>query len=62
MRRSTMVSLCLSWLFAPPLRGQQPRAGAISLEPYSLKTYAEHPAGLGKVWVPENRAIPTRPL
>ena len=58
MKRSTMVSLCLFWLFAPPLRGQQPRAGAISFEPYSLKTYdqQEHPAELGKLWVPENRS------
>lgn len=58
MKRSTMVSLCLFWLFAPPIRGQQPRAGAILFEPYSLKTYdqQEHPAELGKLWVPENRS------
>src|SRR5262249_19617355 len=58
VKRSTMVSLCLFWLFAPPLRGQQPRAGTISFEPYSLRTYdqQEHPAELGKLWVPENRS------
>jgi len=53
-----MASLCLFWLFAPSLRGQQPRAGAMYFEPYSLKTYdqQEHPAELGKLWVPENRS------
>ncbi len=64
MKRATMVSLCLFWLFAPPLHGQQPRAGAISFEPYSLKTYdqQEHPAELGKLWVPENRGKSTGKL
>jgi len=53
-----MVFLCLFCLLAPPLHSQQPRAGAISFEPYSLKTYdqQEHPAELGKLWVPENRS------
>lgn len=58
MRETTLLSFCLFWLFASPLRGQQPRAGAISFEPYSLKTYdqQEHPGELGKLWVPENRS------
>ena len=57
MRGPTLLSFCLFSLFASPLRGQQPRAGAVSFEQYSLKTYdqQEHPAELGKLWVSENR-------
>lgn len=58
MKRPTLISFCLLSLFASLLYGQQPRAGTISFEPYSLKTYdqQEHPAELGKLWVPENRS------
>ena len=58
MKETTLLSFCLFWLFASPLLGQQPRAGGISFAPYSLKTYdqQEHPAELGRLWVPENRS------
>lgn len=58
MKRPTLISSWLLFLFVSPLSGQQPKAGAVSFEPYSLKTYdqREHPAELGKLWVPENRS------
>jgi hypothetical protein len=57
MSRSVLTSLSLLLLFAFSARGQEPRAGAISFVPYSLKTYdeQEHPAELGKLWASENR-------
>jgi len=58
VKRQTLTSFCLLSLLVSPIYGQQPQAGAVSFEPYSLKTYdqQEHPAELGKLWVPENRS------
>ncbi len=58
MSRSALTSFSLLLLFAFSARGQEPRSGAISFVPYSLKTYdqQEHPAELGKLRVPENRS------
>ena len=58
VKRPTLISFWLLFLSISPLSGQQPKAGAVSFEPYSLKTYdqREHPAELGKLWVPENRS------
>ncbi|HKD50147.1 MAG TPA: hypothetical protein VKB90_05070 [Candidatus Acidoferrum sp.] len=39
MRRLNLISFCLLPLFASSLYGQQPQAGSVSFEPYSLKTY-----------------------
>jgi len=57
MSRFALISFSLLLIFALSARGQEPRAGNISFEPYSFKTYdpQEHPAQLGKLWVTENR-------
>ena len=58
MTRFALISFLLLLTFAMSTRGQEPRAGNISFEPYSVKTYdqQEHPAQLGKLWVTENRS------
>ena len=58
MRQTLLICLGLCSLVAAPLASQQQRAGDLSFEAYSFKTFdqQEHPADLGKLWVPENRA------
>jgi pimeloyl-ACP methyl ester carboxylesterase len=58
MSRFALISFSLLLIFGLSTRGQEPRAGNISFEPYSFKTYdqQEHPAQLGKLWVTENRS------
>jgi hypothetical protein len=57
MSRFALISFSLLTL-AMSTQSQEPRAGNISFEPYSFKTYdqQEHPAELGKLWVAENRS------
>ena len=49
------VSLCA--VLSTLAFAQQPHAGQVSFEPYTLTTYdgQSHPAELGHLWVPENR-------
>jgi pimeloyl-ACP methyl ester carboxylesterase len=56
--RFVLISFSLLSIFARSTCGQEHRAGTISFEPYSLKTFdqQEHPAELGKLWVAENRS------
>jgi pimeloyl-ACP methyl ester carboxylesterase len=56
--RFVLISFSLLSIFARSTCGQDHRAGTISFEPYSLKTFdqQEHPAELGKLWVAENRS------
>jgi len=56
--RFVLISFSLLSIFARSTCGQEHRAGTISFEPYSLKTFGqqEHPAELGKLWVAENRS------
>ena len=58
MSRFVLISFSLLSIFARSTCGQEHRAGTISFEPYSLKTFdqQEHPAELGKLWVAENRS------
>ena len=51
------VALGLCAVLSIPGYAQEPRAGQVSFEPYTLTTYdgQPHAAELGRVWVPENR-------
>ena len=50
------VALTMCAVLSIPAFTQQPRAGAVSSEPYTLATYdgQSHSAELGHLWVPEN--------
>jgi pimeloyl-ACP methyl ester carboxylesterase len=54
-RLAVVLSMCV--VLSIPAFPQQPHAGQVSFEPYTLATYdgQSHSAELGHLWVPENR-------
>lgn len=61
MRKSAALVFCLLCLVASAravVLAQEPREGALTVEPYKLQTYdgQSHGAELGRLWVRENRA------
>jgi pimeloyl-ACP methyl ester carboxylesterase len=57
MPSRVVVVLSLYAVLSIPAFAQQPHAGQVSFEPYTLTTYdgQPHSAELGHLWVPENR-------
>jgi hypothetical protein len=64
MVQVTPAALILLAAFPIPVPAQSHRAGDVTVEPYSFRTYdgAAHPAELGHVWVRENRSGPSTRL